>query len=97
MDDGTSERSDAATRRAAALAAGRTPTSAGRYALLVSGCLAQALAAVFVLFLLVDTTMNSTSSTGVKAVVFVALLLVMVALAAGTVITARKISRRAIV
>lgn len=97
MEDGRSEPSDEATRRAAALAAGRTPTSAGRYALLVLGCIAQALAAVFVLFALVETTMNSTSAAGTKAVVFVVLLVAILGFAAGAAVTARSISRRAIV
>lgn len=97
MEKGRSRRSDEATRKAAALAAGRTPTSAGRYALLVLGCIAQALAAVFILFALVDTTMNSTSAAATKTMVFVVLLVVILACAAGAAVTARSISRRAIV
>lgn len=97
MVDSTSESSDNAQRRAAALAANRIPTTGGRYALLVVACLIQALVAVFTLLVLVDTTMNSTSAVGTKAVVFVVLLLVILVFAVGTVMTARSLSRRAIV
>ncbi|ORM30647.1 hypothetical protein [Williamsia sp. 1135] len=91
------ETSDKAERLAAAKAAGRTPTSGARYALMVVACIFQALVAVFTLILLVDTTMNSTSSVGTKAVVFVVMLAVILGFSAGTVITARSLSRRAIV
>lgn len=94
MADGTPGRAE---RLAAAQAAGRVPTSGGRYALLVLACVFQALVAVFALLVLVDTTMNSTSAAGTKAVVFVVLSAVILAFAAGTVITARSLSRRAIV
>lgn len=94
MADGTSDRAE---RLAAAKAAGRIPTSGGRYALLLVACVFQALVAVFTLILLVDTTMNSTSAAGTKVVVFIVMLVIVLGFAAGTVMTARSLSRRAIV
>ncbi|OZG27829.1 hypothetical protein BH683_018420 [Williamsia sp. 1138] len=91
------EMSDKAERLAAAKAAGRIPTSGARYALMVVACVFQALVAVFTLILLVDTTMNSTSGVGTKAVVFVVMVAVVLAFTVGTVTTARSLSRRAIV